>query len=37
MGQLVSPLWLKWLSWTAAVAIAGLNAWLLVLLLRGQA
>jgi len=37
MGQLVNPFWLKMLSWTAAVAIAGLNAWLLVLLLRGQA
>jgi manganese transport protein len=37
MGELVNPGWLKWLSWIAAVAIAALNAWLLVLLARGQA
>jgi manganese transport protein len=37
MGQLVNPPWLTWLSWTAAAAIVGLNAWLLLLIARGQA
>jgi manganese transport protein len=36
MGDLVSPKWLKGLSWTAAAAIAGLNMWLLVMVARGQ-
>jgi manganese transport protein len=31
MGEFVNPGWLKALSWTAAVVIAGMNAWLLVL------
>ncbi len=37
MGELVNPTWLKWLSWVAALVIAGLNTWLLVLIVRGQA
>ncbi len=37
MGDLVSPPWLKGLSWTAAGVIAGLNMWLLVMIARGQA
>jgi manganese transport protein len=37
MGELVNARWLTWLSWTAAAAIVGLNAWLLLLILRGQA
>ena len=34
MGEFVNAMWLKWLSWAAAVFIAGLNAWLLILLFR---
>jgi len=30
MGEFVNPLWLKSLAWTAAIAIAALNGWLLV-------
>lgn len=29
MGEFVNPLWIKVLSWTVAVVIAGLNLWLL--------
>jgi manganese transport protein len=34
MGEFVNPAWLKALSWTTAVVIAGLNLWLLVQVLR---
>jgi len=34
MGEFANPGWLKALSWTAAVFIAALNAWLLVLTFR---
>ena len=34
MGEFVNATWLRWLSWTAAAFIAGLNAWLLILLFR---
>jgi manganese transport protein len=34
MGEFVNAPWLKALSWTVAVFIAGLNAWLLVLTVR---
>jgi manganese transport protein len=34
MGEFANPGWLKALSWSAAVFIAGLNAWLLVLTFR---
>jgi manganese transport protein len=34
MGEFVNPAWLKALSWAAAVVIAGLNAWLLILTFR---
>ena len=30
MGQFVNPKWLSYLSWTVGIAIAALNAWLLV-------
>ena len=30
MGEFVNPVWLKWLAWFVAGAIAVLNAWLLV-------
>ena len=30
MGEFTNPVWLKSLAWTAAVAIAALNGWLLV-------
>ncbi len=35
MGSLVAPWWVAALAWPAAVAIAGLNVWLLVLVARG--
>jgi manganese transport protein len=34
MGEFVNPRWLVALSWSVAVFIAGVNAWLLVLTLR---
>jgi manganese transport protein len=36
MGEFVNATWLKVLSWTTAVVIAGLNAWLLVLMAQGR-
>jgi manganese transport protein len=36
MGAFVNPWWLKVLSWTVAIAIAALNAWLLVETARGS-
>jgi manganese transport protein len=36
MGAFVNPPWLKALSWTTAVLIAGLNAWLLIQIARGR-
>ena len=36
MGEFVNALWLKWLSWTVAIVIAGLNAWLLVQIFQGR-
>jgi manganese transport protein len=35
MGEFVNPAWVKVLAWLTAVAIAGLNAYLLVLTFRG--
>jgi manganese transport protein len=35
MGEFVNPWWLTGVSWSAAIFIAGLNAWLLLLTLRG--
>lgn len=35
MGELVAPWWVSALAWPAAVAIAALNVWLLVLLAGG--
>jgi manganese transport protein len=35
MGEFVNAQWLKWMGWTAAVLIAGLNAWLLVMTIWG--
>jgi len=34
MGEFVNPHWLQALAWIVAVLIAGLNGWLLVLMLR---
>jgi manganese transport protein len=34
MGEFVNPAWVKVLAWLTAVAIAGLNAYLLVLTFR---
>ena len=34
MGEFVNAPWLKALAWTVAILIAGLNAWLLVLMAR---
>jgi manganese transport protein len=34
MGEFVNPRWLQALAWVVAVLIAGLNGWLLVLMLR---
>jgi manganese transport protein len=36
MGQFVNGRWLKYLAWTVAVVIAGLNAWLLIQIFRGR-
>ena len=36
MGQFVNAPWLKWLSWTVAIVIAGLNTWLLVQIFSGR-
>ena len=36
MGEFANALWLKWLSWTVAFVIAGLNAWLLVQIFQGR-
>jgi manganese transport protein len=36
MGEFVNAPWLKWLSWTVALVIAGLNAWLLVQIFQGR-
>ena len=35
MGEFVNAAWLRVLSWTVAIVIAGLNAWLLVEAFRG--
>jgi manganese transport protein len=35
MGKAVAPRWMRWLAWPVAVLIAGLNAWLLVQVVRG--
>jgi len=37
MGEFVNARWLKVLAWSTAVVIAGLNAWLLVLMSQGRA
>ncbi|MGC8548804.1 MAG: Nramp family divalent metal transporter [Acidobacteriaceae bacterium] len=37
MGEFVNRPWLRYTAWTAAIFIAALNAWLLVLTLRGAA
>jgi manganese transport protein len=37
MGEFVNPLWLKVLAYFVALAIAGLNAWLLVRTFSGGA
>ena len=37
MGEFVNSRWLKVLAWSAAVMIAGLNGWFLVLMARGSA
>jgi manganese transport protein len=34
MGEFVNVPWLQALAWTVAILIAGLNAWLLVLMAR---
>jgi manganese transport protein len=36
MGEFVNPHWLQGLSWFVAALIAGLNAWLLVLMFHGN-
>ncbi|MGA9585141.1 MAG: Nramp family divalent metal transporter [Terracidiphilus sp.] len=36
MGEFVNATWLKALGWSTAVVIAGLNAWLLVLMAQGK-
>jgi manganese transport protein len=36
MGEFVNGRWLQGLSWLVAVLIAGLNAWFLVLMLKGN-
>ena len=36
MGQFVNAAWLKTLAWAVAVAIAGLNAWLLIQIFQGK-
>jgi manganese transport protein len=35
MGRFANPTWLKIVAWTAAIVIAGLNAWLLAQTIRG--
>jgi manganese transport protein len=35
MGEFVNATWLKGLAWTVAILIAGLNAWFLLLMVRG--
>jgi manganese transport protein len=35
MGELVAPRWVSAIAWPVAVAIAGLNVWLLVLIFTG--
>ena len=35
MGEFVNPGWIKVLSWTVAIIIAGLNGWLLLQIFRG--
>ncbi len=35
MGEFVNPLWLKILSWLVAIAIGGLNVWLLLQTISG--
>jgi len=37
MGEFVNAPWLKALSWSVAILIAGLNAWFLVLMAHGKA
>ena len=37
MGEFVNPGWLKGLAWAVAVAIAALNAWLLLQTFRNLA
>ena len=34
MGEFANPSWLKFLAWVAAILIAILNAWLLLLAFR---
>jgi manganese transport protein len=36
MGEFVNGRWLRWLGYASALLIAGLNGWLLVLMVRGQ-
>jgi Mn2+/Fe2+ NRAMP family transporter len=36
MGEFVNGRWLQALSWFVAALIAGLNAWLLVLMFKGN-
>ncbi len=36
MGEFVNATWMKVLAWSTAVVIAGLNAWLLVLMAQGR-
>jgi manganese transport protein len=36
MGEFVNKLWLQCMAWTAAIAIAGMNAWLLVQVAMGR-
>jgi len=36
MGEFVNARWLKTLAWSAAVLIAGANAWFLVLMMQGR-
>jgi manganese transport protein len=35
MGRFVNPRWLQAVAWTAAAAIAALNAWLLIRTFQG--
>ena len=36
MGEFVNARWLKALAWSTAALIAGLNGWLLILMLQGK-